>query len=413
MGQTIPKSYYGDMTHISGDGIVLLHYSPDWLTVYYRQRVSTQAWQAIPDSILVAAAGMSWRLAMTKESSSARVACTDGVWIKCLDPSTDWSEAAQLAGTPPQYPCEVQIQGTAWAQGVNVFELLASIEAALGLGGAERICGRLDLASDLEVSEAQYDHLVCYGSLPAVRENWVTRARKSRLQFQRGPAKRVETKPGEPVSAAIVGQYYTTLYLGARGGLQLVLYRKDAEFEGNTGALLRDEWKLRGWTGKPVVRVEARFSREWIREHWIGDTKGADASPEMCLAKGGALWRLATDHYRLAPQTIGGASRRRMRPTSVVWTIVQHSWDDWAGCDDFVSVEQVPDLSKLVESAGKRIEDLRLALTESQFSEVIKDIVAGLPNLDDYRQTKSRWRKYAHGREKDAISDNRQRNKAG
>jgi len=59
-------------------------------------------------------------------------------------------------------------------------------------------------------------------------------------------------------------------------------------------------------------------------------------------------------------------------------------------------VEQTPDLSKLVETFGKRAEDLRFALNDRDFMAVVADVVAGLPGLDEYKQ-KSRWRKYSNG----------------
>lgn len=408
MGQTIPQQFRGSIGDHSPHGIVLLNYSPDWLTVYYRRAVSPGGWSALAEGFAASACGLSWRLELSRETPMTRVASDEGVWVKALDPGTDWSDAAAMNGAPSQYPCEIQIQGHSWARGVDAFELLESLEQLLGLSGAERICGRVDLAADFGVSLAQYDHLVCGGSLPAVSASWVTRARSSRVQFQTRMEKRKPAGEVAPTSAALIGTKNTTLYLGARGGLQLSIYRKDADFEGNTGAILHDSWRSRGWNGGPVARVEARFSREWLREHWIDGKKGANASPETVIDQAGALWRLAAEQYRLAPPVVGGNSEKRKRPTSEVWALVQRAWDDWEGLGGFAAVEQVPDRSKLVETAGKRIEDLRLAFSPAQFNEIVNELFAGLPGLAEYRDTKSRWRKYGYReRSNDEASGNK------
>lgn len=403
MGQNIPKSFRGDGSQLSPHGIFLVNLSPDWLTVYYKKRCSLAAWEAMPDGLIVESGGIAWRLTLAKASSISRVCSDEGIWIKALDPRAEWSDAAELSGLPEQYPCEVQIQGHAWSRGVDALDLLERIEAALGLVDVPRICGRLDLASDFSMSSDQYDHLICGGSMPMVRENWVSRARgqSTRIQFETGPTKLQRDESGEPFTSSVVGQYYTTLYLGARSGLQVVIYRKDCEFEGNTGALLRDKWRKAGWVpwGEGVVvRVEARFSRDWIREHKIGEVNGKEASPDMVLKRAGALWRLVTDQFRLAPQTIGGPKQRRDRIVSKVWEVVQRSWDEWSFEDTFGAVEQTPDISKLIEILGKRIEDARLVLSKDHFDRVMVDAIQGLPGLDDYKRTKSRWRKYANGR---------------
>jgi hypothetical protein len=395
-----PLNFRGDVAGQSKFGLLLLNYSPDWLTVYYKKRCSLAAWDSMPDGIAVTSGGIAWRLQLAKASSISRICADEGIWIKALDPRAEWSDAAELSGMPEQYPIEVQIQGHAWSKGVDAIDLLSRIDEALGLVDATRICGRLDLASDFSMSEKKYDHLICGGSMPKVRENWVSRARSSRLQFEKGPTKLQRDEYGEPFTASVVGQYHTTLYLGARSGVQLVIYRKDIEFEGNTGALLRDRWRKAGWVpwGEGVViRVEVRFSREWLREHKIGEVNGRDATPEMVLDRAGALWRLATDQFRLAPQKKGGPKQRRDRAVSKVWTVVQESWDEWAFEDTFATVEQTPDKSKLIETTGKRIEDCRLVLSKEHFDQVMVDLFRGLPLLGDYKRNKSKWRKYKHG----------------
>jgi len=401
MKKDIPQGCRGDIPGRSKFGLLLLNNSPDWLTVYYKKRCSMAAWDMMPDGLEVASCGIAWRLTLAKASSISRICSDEGIWIKVTDPRAEWSDAAELSGVPEQYPVEVQIQGHAWSKGVDAVDLLTRIEDALGLVDAARICGRLDLASDFAMSPKKYEHLICGGSMPRVRENWVSRARSSRLQFETGPDRLQRDESGEPFTASVVGQYHTTLYLGARSGVQLVIYRKDIEFEGNTGALLRDKWRKAGW--KPwgdgvVIRVEVRFSREWLREHKIGEVNGRDATPDMVLDRAGALWRLATDQFRLAPQTKGGPKQRRDRPTSKVWTCVQESWDDWSFQDTVAAVEQVNDINKAIENAGKRIEDLRLGLNERHFAAVVAELTLGLPGLDEYKLNKSRWRHYKDGK---------------
>jgi hypothetical protein len=397
-----PHGFRGDIAVRSKFGLLPLNNSPDWITVYYRKRCSLAAWDRMPDGLEVASAGIAWRLTLAKASSISRVCSDEGIWIKALDPRLEWSDAAELSGLPEQYPLEVQIQGHAWSKGVDALDLLSRIEEALGLVDAPRICGRIDLASDFSMSAKKYAHLICGGSIPKVYENWVSRARSSQIDSVRGPKKLERDESGEPFTASVVGQYHTTLYLGARSGIQLSIYRKDVEFEGNTGALLRDRWRKAGWEpwGEGVViRVEVRFSREWIREHKIGEVNGRDATPEMVLERAGALWRLATDQFRLAPQKIGGPKQRRDRPVSKVWTVIQESWDEWEFQDTFAPVEQTPDENKLIETTGKRIEDCRLVLSAEHFDQVMVDLFRGLPLLGDYKRNKSRWRKYANGKQ--------------
>lgn len=353
------------------------------------------------DGLEVASGGLAWRLRLQKASPISRICSDEGIWIKVLDPRAEWSDAAELAGLPEQYPCEVQIQGHTWSSGVDPLDLLERIEAVLGLVDAPRLCGRLDLASDFSMSTGQYFHLICNASVPAVKQNWVTRARASRVQFEQGPKKLQRDETGEPFTAAIVGGEHYTLYLGSRAGMQLVIYRKDVEFEGNTGALLRDKWRQAGWVPwgeNVVIRVEIRFSREWIREHKIGEVAGKDATPDMILERAGALWRLATDQFRLAPVTLGGPQQRRDRPVSEIWKVVQKSWDEWTMEDRFGAVEQTHDINKAIEAAGKRMEDLRLGLSPEHFAIVAQEILRGLPGLDEYKTKKSRWRKYKHGK---------------
>jgi hypothetical protein len=403
MGQQIPQNFQGDIAPISPRGIVCLNNSPDWLTVYYRKRVSLAAWDAMPDGLEVESCGMAWRLHLAKASSISRVVSDAGIWIKALDPRAEWSDAAELSGLPEQYPCEVQLQGHAWSHGIDYVDLLECIEAALGLEDVPRVCGRLDLASDLWMSAAQYAHLICGASMDGVKENWVSRARgeSTRIQFETGPKKLVRGESNEPFSAAIVGQEYTTLYLGARSGMQLVIYRKDCEFEGNTGFILKDRWKQAGWVpwdDRLVVRVEFRFAREWIREHKFGDVKGKDVNPDVVLRGAGGLWLMATTKFRLAPQTPKGRKQKRDRPTSEVWKVVQKTWDDWDCALCLGPVEQVPDRNKLIETLGKRIEDARLAFSDSEFEQLMPELFRGLPGLEDYVKNRSRWRHYANGK---------------
>lgn len=402
MGQNIPQAFHGDMTQLSPHGIVLVNHSPDWLGVYYRNRVSFAAWQAMADGFEVHSGGLAWRLTSQSCGQMSRVCSCEGLSVKAVDPRAEWSDADEMAGRPTQYPCEIQIQGHAWATGIDPIEVLEQIEAFLGLDGAPRICGRIDLASDFSMSRDQYDHLVCHGSLPAVRANWVSRTRLKALQSEKGEKKLKRAQDGEPFTSKMVGEYHTTLYLGSRGGLQLCIYRKDIDFKGNTGEILRAKWRQAGWEpwGEGVVvRVEVRFSREWIREHTIGRVVGKNAPPEIVLQSAGSLWRLATDQFRLAPEILNGQKKKRMRPTSAIWCVCQRSWDDWECEAELGAVEQVPDINKTIENAGKRIEDLRLYLLPDHFDQVMVALLSGLPQLEEYKRTKSRWRKYAHGKQ--------------
>lgn len=400
MGQSIPMQVQGVEYALSASRIYCVNYQPDWLTVFYRKTVSVEAWQALAVGLEVSSCGLRWSLSLARETATSRVSSDDGLYIKALNPEQDWSEAARLSGTPPQYPCEIQVQGHAWSQGVGVLELLSELERLLGLEGAERVCGRVDLAADFVVSQETYDALVCFGSIPLVKESYVMRARNRRVDYEHARPRRASAgDEGEPARAALVGSGATSLYLGTRGGLQLVIYRKDIEFEGNTGALLHDRWLAAGWLkGQPVARIEVRLSREWLREHWIDGVKGAEVGPERVLDQAGALWRSVLDSYRLCPRLPGSkaAGTRRHRATCGAWVTAQGAWDAWEGLGGFAAVEQVPDRSKLVETTSRRIEDMRLAFSPVEFEALVREIVAGMPASAEYRDTKSKWRRYAY-----------------
>lgn len=390
--------------HLGKGRACQINFQPDWLTVLYLTPVPLKVWARVADGIRVESNGLGFKLEMKKPTLTWRVLACEGLNVKMLDPTIDWRPEARN-GAPLQYPTEIQVQGDAFARGVDALEVVGELERALGIEGARRIQGRFDVAADFECASPEvYDALVCFGSRELVRDSYVMRARSHRLDCKRlkrsrGMDSDPESPDGQPDKVALVGGYSTTLYLGSRAGLQLSIYRKDIDFEGNTGALLHGRWRDNGWDGKkPVARVEARFSREWVREHWIGEKKGTEVTVDDAWPLLGEMWRFATDAYRLAPAKRGGPTERRKRPSCEAWEVIRAAWDSWDGQASFPAAEQIPDVQRLIETIGKRIADLELALPKEFFDSTMDELMGNPDWLVAYKLYKSKWRNYAHGR---------------
>jgi hypothetical protein len=239
----------------------ILRFARDWQDVLYDRNVLF-FWDktCLADRIteLESATGQPW---LGRESAGRKVFRSDGYYINALDPVT------LKHGRGYRYPTTVQIQGSAFARGLELETGLDEIETAIfgEVCPSYRRLGRVDLAFDVWIREGrQFTALELARAIhrwgrasEALARDWKTHIRK----------------PG--IDSKIVGaELIETFYLGSRSVAMMRAYRKDIEFEGNTAIYLKPAWRARGWDETGVVlRIEFEIKREYVRTHALPNGK--------------------------------------------------------------------------------------------------------------------------------------------
>ena len=252
--------------------VKILRQGLDWLEILHKRIVTGLEKDAerIKDDF-EEITGYGWILS---ESSNKVTFRTEGFYILCYKPGL-------RQGTGTIYGTQIQIQGSAFAQGIDVEETLDTIESIL-FGEVltnERQIGRTDFAVDCWVKEIkditingqtqkridnQYDSECIFAGL-----NRFGNALKT--------AKRdFDTRLGKAtITVKLIGGKETpTFYLGDRTRLMMRIYRKDVEYEGNTKRLIERTWRDKGFDSTGIViRVEFEIKRKWLREFVSPDEK--------------------------------------------------------------------------------------------------------------------------------------------
>src|SRR5207248_1936964 len=151
---------------------------------------------------------------------------------------------------------------------------------------------------EVAVSEAHY-HVDVEGYEPRANSRWVC------------PSGLPVEHKYEDKNANV---HVQSLLLGSKGAsaIQVGVYHKVREMVHSGGdPVLQATWEANGWNGGDVFRVEARYSREFLR------SRGVTTVDELRASRGG-LWAYATQSWAREVVEVGTQAKGRW-PTTPGW----------------------------------------------------------------------------------------------
>lgn len=307
------------------DRLKIIRSGADWLTIFYSIYVSKSVYSRLNDNV-------EWRIGKeivylrSRVSQGSTILSGDGLWIRFLNP--DFKDDKDPQGFK-SYPIEIQFQGRSWAAGLDLDDSVQSFEDWIEImpTNEQRIPGRIDLCSDIWIRESSdlssidvYKTIVCDGSVSLMRRNWSTSS------FKRDQWDKVRALSKSSI----------TMYWGSRSSLQLRIYEKSADFQGNTKDLLLETWEKNGYDGSGIVcRVEFSISRDLIRHsdfYLQGGFIVSGKNIRFIHLRGilRDLWLTCFSRFRHVPEIPGLPSQPRNRANSIFWDFVSlNSPDMW------------------------------------------------------------------------------------
>ncbi|OGO03084.1 MAG: hypothetical protein A2Y72_03330 [Chloroflexi bacterium RBG_13_53_26] len=367
--------------------------------------VTSEVYGSLPEKEEVEVSGVIVKMQIYVWKNST-VLSGDGWYVRVQDPAT----AEEVDNPIKQYPIEVQARGHAWAGGVDFLRAMQDWERIFRIDAtdADRIPGRIDLCADVWIRDGEpsaneiYRLLIAGGDIGLIPEVWSLRAR------------RMQTEKLVPIKVVGSTGLLPTCYIGSRSGLQLSIYEKTQDFEGNTRALIEGEWLHAGWVrGDGVVaRFEFRCSREWIREQQWSVISG---DGEIVYQEGGTaklkevwdcipdIWRTCLDRFRLCPWD-GTTGATRHRTEAPLWSELRRRAPEFFGHGwgrGLIAVKRGFDVETLRERVYRGLVNLECAVGRKAATSVFLESGQDTPERREYLE-KTPWagfkERWEHGK---------------
>jgi hypothetical protein len=384
------------LRHLPTGRVTILRIGVDWLTFYYDIHVTQEAYNSLPEKGEIEISGVLIKMKNYVWKNST-VLSGEGWYVRVHDPS-----AEEIDNPIRQHPIEVQARGHAWAGGVDFWRAIGDWERIFCLNATDtdRIPGRIDLCADVWIRDGRdgdpsageiYRLLIAGGDISLIPDVWSLRAR------------RIQNEKLVPVSVIGRTGLLPTCYLGSRAGLQLSIYEKTQDYEGNTRALIEGEWLGAGWVRDDgiVARFEFRCSREWIREQRcpvVSDCgevvyqDGGKASLKQIWQSIPDIWNTCLDRFRLSPWD-GVTQTTRHRSEAPLWRELRRRAPDFFGHgwgQGLIAVKRGFDVEALRERVYHGLVNLECAVGRDAATSVFLESGQDTPEKREYLE-KSAW----------------------
>lgn len=389
----------------------------DWQTILYRHVIPANRFDELAERGGTIEIGGVPVCFQPRLQGRGLVLQAEGWYVHLADPRVNWDDVEKATGIPV-HGCEIQAQGRFWSGGSFFLPALRSLEDWLGLHNIceidgrgirvpledeDRIPGRLDIACDLWLQKGDYgnltpediyDALIAAGDHKKVKGVWVTKAK--RAQIAETPRTETSLKAGNfgPLRTVSDGSNLT-LYMGAKTGIELCIYRKDADYKGNAKDALLPVWRRKGYDGTGIVcRIEFRISREKIRlsEFKLRDriVKGRDINLGQLYECLDSQWGRCLELYRHAP----GSGRGDRRETSPIWRLLEQS-PPTLECEqrpaDIYQERRAFNVAELRKRTWHDMVNIQEALGHEETHKLLEWVESGNPIVEEYR-TQTAWR---------------------
>lgn len=416
--------------------------SLDWQTVYYNHTVRPTVYPRLTDGLTIKVAGESLMFLATPRPYSVVLQCPHGIYIKVMDPKRfpPWYEPdddGKRKG-PKNYPVEVQFQGVFFGAGLSAHmaEALSAIEDAIDVRiwsrnrdgvdyrdvtDAERIPARMDLCADVWFQDMDgmtaiqaYKALVCRGARDVIQDTYVCRAKKGEVRARLVEQSNARKPTSNDVRVISDARNNITIYIGSM--IQMRIYRKDADFEGNTKNLLYDEWRASGWDGTGVVaRVEFQISRAAMRlrqfvasDGTLFDGKNISLSSLHRFVE--SFWLYCLQAYRHCPPYEGMPTKRSRRKESAVWTLLRENPPKLESIQKIAEIKYATrefDVECLLDRTLTGLIGVQEAFGVKKPWELVELAESDVALVEEKRR-KSKWRGYQFKRKKVEKTDARE-----